>query len=121
MKIKLTLAQRIKLWWFFWNRSEKYKHPIYKEYLYWFDRFCAWWDAIVLRRAMKLADARADAENKRIYVLPDDKGKPRAFNSKEIELLKRHKLMSRKATCNDLFREALYIANPKHSKNGKRD
>ena len=108
----MKVIRRIKIWWFFWNRSEKYNHPIYKEYLYWYDRFIAWKKKHVLRRAMKLADARAKAENKRIYVLPDSKNRPRAFNTSEIELLKRHKLMSRKANCNDLFREALYIANP---------
>ncbi len=116
----MNLRRTIKLRWYLWNRYQKWEHPAYREYLYWKDRFVAWKKSLALKRAIRLAHARSNAENKRVYVLPDDKGKPRAFTTKEIELLKRHKLMSRKATCNDLFRESIYIANPNTKTNGKK-
>ncbi len=109
----MKLIRRLKIWWFLWNRSEKYKHPIYREYLYWLDLIKAWWKGIALKRAKRLADARHLSSGKTIYVLPDDKGRPRSFDNKEIAILKKHRLMHKKVTCVDLYREAMYIANAK--------
>ncbi len=101
----------IKRSWLEWKHAAKYENPLYKEYLYLKDRAKAWWKARQLRNAKRLARARHLADGKTYYVLPDDRGRPRAFNSREIEILKAHGLMSKRATCVDLYKEAIWIAN----------
>ena len=100
--------------WLEWKYIARYKNPLYQAYLYWSDRYKAWWKGKAMDRAIKLANERCRAERLNIYVLPDENGDPRAFSSKEIKGLKRARLMSRRATCYDLFKEALYIAQPKN-------
>ena len=104
-----TLKQK----WILWRRVYKYNHPLYKEWLYLKDRFKAWQGKRALNKAKTLAIERHKATGKTIYVLPDDKGIPRSFDNREIAILKRHGLMSKKATCVDLYREAMFIANYK--------
>ncbi len=105
------LKRIIKLRWYYWNRYQKWEHPLYREYRYWADRLIEWRKGLRLRRAIKMAKARHLADGKTYYVIPDDKNRPRAFNNKEIEILKKNKLMSKKVTCLDLYREAMFIAN----------
>ncbi len=105
--------KNLKQRWILWRRVYKYNHPLYKEWLYLKDRIKAWWDGRKLKKAKKLARARHLATGKTIYVLPDGEGVPRAFDNKEIALLKAHGLISKKATCVDLYREAMWIANAK--------
>jgi hypothetical protein len=111
----MTLKQH----WYYWKTVGKYRHPLYKIYLYWSDRFKAWWESKAFERAKKLAIERHRATGETIYVLEDDEGKPRAFSTKEIKLLKRHGMMSRKATCLDLYNESMFIANYINCKNMK--
>ncbi len=99
--------------WLEWKHMAKYENPIYKEYLYFKDRVKAWWKARALRKAKKLARARHLADGKTYYVLPDSKNRPRAFSNHEIQILKAHGLISKKATCVDLYKEAMWIANAK--------
>lgn len=115
----IKIIHAIKLWWFFWQRGEKYNNPIYKEYLYWHDRIKAWWNAKALSKAKKLAIARHKADGRTYYVLPDNKGVPRSFNNKEITVLKAHGLISKNVTCLDLYREAMFIANAQTINNSK--
>ncbi len=96
-----------------WWLQYKYRHPLHKEYLYLSDRVKAWWKGRQLKKAKRLAKAKHKADGKTYYVLPDNQNIPRAFNSQEIQILKAHGLMSKKATCVDLYREAMWIANAK--------
>ncbi len=107
----MKLIRRLKLRWHYWNRFQKWEHPLYREYLYWKDRFIAWRKSLILKRAIKLAKARHKADGKTYYVIPDDRNRPRAFNNREIEILKKSRLMSKKVTCLDLYKEAMFIAN----------
>lgn len=99
--------------WLEWKHMARYENPIYKEYLYLKDRISAWWKGRHLQKAKKLARARHLQDGKTYYVLPDDKGIPRALNNKEIETLKARRLISKKVNCVDLYREAMWIANAK--------
>ncbi len=112
----MTLKQS----WLRWKYAAKYENPIYREYLYVKDRVWAWWKGRDLRKAKKLAIARHRVKGETIYVLPDDKGRPRAFSSEEISLLKRYGRMSKKVTCVDLYKEAMFIANYINCKNLKK-
>ena len=113
---KQVNMKTLKQSWLEWKTIGKYRHPFYQAYLYWSDRYKAWWKSKAMKRAVKLADERCSAERQNIYVLPDENGDPRAFSSSEIKLMKKARVMSRKATCYDLFKESLYIAQLKNVK-----
>lgn len=99
--------------WREWKYAAKYRNPIYKEYLYLKDRLWAWWKGVQVKRAKNLAAARHKTDGKTYYVLFDAEGRPRSFNNKEIKRLQAAGLMSKHATVNDLYREAIWIANAK--------
>ena len=109
----------IRLWWYHFWKYGKWEHPIFKEYIYWLDRLTAWWKARELRKAKKMAVARHRTDGRTYYVIPDSKNRPRAFNNKEIAILKAHKLMHKNVTCLDLYREAMFIANAQTTKDLK--
>lgn len=109
----MRLLRIIRLKWYHWSKYGKWEHPLYKEYLYIKDLIKAWWKARQLNKAKKLAIARHKGDGKTYYVLPDDKGIPRAFNNREIDILKRNRLMHKSVTCVDLYKEAMFIANYK--------
>ena len=100
--------------WLEWKYIARYKNPLYQAYLYWSDRYKAWWKSKAMSRAKKLADERCKATGKTHYVLPDENGDPRAFSSEEIKLMKRYGRMNRKVNCYHLFKESMYIAQPKN-------
>jgi hypothetical protein len=106
----------IKQYWNYWKTVGKYRHPLYQLYLYWSDRYKAWWNKRAMDRAVKLANERCLASGKTHYVLPDDKGLPRAFSTDEIELMKRAGRMHRKVTSYDVYKASLYIAQYKNLK-----
>ncbi len=62
----------------------------------------------MLRRATKVAELRHKGDGKRYYVLPDFNGDLRVLNTKEIDALKRAKIMDKKVNFFDLMKEALY-------------
>ncbi len=99
--------------WLEWRYMAKYRNPAYQFYLRQKDLIKAWWQGRHLRRAKRIATARHKADGRTYYVLPDDKGLPRAFNRSEIHLIQRAGLMDKKVTCVDLYREAMWIANQK--------
>lgn len=108
----MSLTQDFKQAWREWRYVARYRNPVVQWYLHYKDLLWARWRAGGMKRAIKMADARCAALRKNIYVLPDDKGVPRAFTNDEIRLMKRAGVMSKKVTCVDLYSEALYIATP---------
>lgn len=94
-----------------WYYHGKYKNPLYKEWRHLADMISNWHKARELNKAKRLANARYRATGKTHYVLPDGNGRPMAFSNTEIMKLKRLKLMNKRVTCLDLYKEAMYVAN----------
>ena len=68
-----------------------------------------WKKSVKTRRAIRLANLKSKANGgKRVYVLEDYFGNYHACLAKEVEILKRRGLMSKKATIVDLLRESIY-------------
>jgi len=104
-----NLKHKWNLWW----RVHKYNHPIWREWNHLSESFRAWKRARRVRMAKKLAVRYHMMDGKTYYVLPDAEGRPRPFNNKQVEDLKRFGLMHKSVTCADLYREAIWIANQK--------
>jgi len=94
------------------NQLLKLYDFIFKNFLYqrkvWIENFRLSREGKMLRRATKLADLRHKADGKRYYVLPDFNGDLRVLNSKEIDALKRAKVMDKQVSFYYLINESLY-------------
>jgi|LSQX01.1.fsa_nt_gb hypothetical protein len=67
-------------------------------------------------RARKKADRLTELDNRRYYVLPDWSGKLVAMNKKQIDFLKRKRMMGKQVNGYYLMKEALYFTEPKKKK-----
>ena len=103
----------IKRYFYEWKTIHRYRMPVVQAYLYVKDLIWTKWKAGDLKRAIRLANERCKQTGKTHYVLPDENGRPRAFSTNEIELMKRVGMMSKRANCYHLFKNSLYVARPK--------
>jgi len=94
-----------------WNLIGKYRSKWYREWLYIKDRWSNYLKGRERRKAIKIAIARHKTDGKTYYVLPDGDGILRAFNSKEINALKKMKLMNKRVSIIDLLKESVFVAN----------
>lgn len=79
--------------------------------LLWFDMsayFTAIYDEIRLNLAIKLADAKQRAYNKRYFVISDYRNKLTVLNNKDIEWLKKARLMNKNVTHIEIMRDCFY-------------
>ena len=79
--------------------------------LLWFDMsayFTAIYDEIRLNLAIKLADAKQRAYNKRYFVISDYRNKLTVLNNNDIEWLKKARLMKKNVTHIEIMRDCFY-------------
>ena len=67
-----------------------------------------WKQGVQLKIAIRVAETKQKAWNKRYYVLPDEKGKLRALCNADIKWLKKNGHMSQKVSHLDVMRECFY-------------
>jgi hypothetical protein len=73
-----------------------------------YDYFAALHDAVRLHFAIKLADAKQRAYNKRYFVMPDYLNKLTVINNNDIKWLKRAHLMRKQVSHLEIMRDCLY-------------
>jgi hypothetical protein len=66
-------------------------------------------DERAVKKACKLADRRASIYRRRYFVIRDWTGKPAVLNNREIQMLKRKKIMNKKCNIVHLLNESIYF------------
>lgn len=82
--------------------------------------FGAIYDAVRLYFAIKLADAKQRAYNKRYFVMPDYLNKLTVLNNDDIKWLKRAHLMRKKVSHLEIMRDCFYYTPLSRNEAGSR-
>lgn len=84
------------------------------------DYFCALYDELRLHCAIKLADAKQRAYNKRYFVMPDYLNKLTVLNNDDIKWLKRARLMKKNVSHLEIMRDCFYYTPLSRNDEGSR-
>lgn len=91
--------------------------------LLWFsigDFFAAIYDEMRLELAIKLADAKQRAYNKRYFVMPDFRNKLTVLNKDDISWLKKANLMNKNVSHLEIMRDCFYYTNLSRNEEGNK-